>query len=535
MIIYLVKGIACSLVLWAFHHFFLEKERMHQFNRFYLLAAPVISFLLPFIPLRRAGETAVAFPAGPAVGISPDESLFRILQTTAESDALPAAPDLSQWLTGAYLLVTFFLLFRLLRGIVRIHRLIKASKQYELPEATLVLLQGRSEIFTFKYYVFCSWQDYRDNRIPASILLHEFAHVKQKHTRDILFMELAGALYWFNPFMILYKKAIRLNHEFLADQYVTGLRGDVSGYQRLLLDWLTGGAAPALASGFNYSQTKKRLMMMTKTPNWNRIMMKGTCLSMLTAGLFYAVSDEIQAQVAPPPPPVEKTNVRDAAPPPPPFNPGKLPAAPPPPPPPPVEPTYIRDVAPPPPPFDPGELPVVPPPPPPVEPEDGPVGLTEEELADYKVSFEKNKVEKVNEKGVKVPFFVFQDSEKERLWDLTRKMSPEQRREQEYTIFKKEVPRKNPPSEELFESFKRADAYGVWLNGRKIDNSALNEYKHSDIAGYIINKLQGAAKKGRSYTHQLNIETNAYFDANFKKRMADLYIVSQRIKMQEEK
>lgn len=498
MIIYLVKGVACSLVLWAFHHFFLEKERVHKFNRFYLLAAPLISFLLPFIPLRRADVTAGQIQAERAAGVSSEATLFRAVQATAETGDFPAGPELWQWLAGAYLLVTLFLLLRLLSGIFRMSRLIKASTQHRLSEATLVLLPGQSEICTFMHYVLCSEDDYRKNRIPAPILLHEFTHVKQKHTWDILFMELAGAFYWFNPVIVLYKRAIRLNHEFLADRYVTDRRGDVSDYQRLLLDWLTGGPAPLLASGFNYSQTKKRLIMMTQTPHWNRIMIKGACLAILSAGMFYAASDEIRAQPAPPPPPVELTPVQAAPPPPPPFPPG--------------------------------ELPVVPPPPPPtVRWSPGP-GLSEEELADYNASFEKHKIIKTNERGIAYSAFTFQDPEKERLWLMVKKMSREQLRQAKYTILKKDVPRKNPPSEELFESFKRRDVYGVWLNDKKTDSSVLDGYKHSDIADYSISKLYGAAKKGRSYTHQINIETNAYFDANFQKRMADRYLVSERVK-----
>ncbi len=501
MIIYLVKGIACSLALWAFHHFFLEKERMHHFNRFYLLAAPVISFLLPFVPLRQADSFKAVPQPELAAGISPERPLFKVVQTTAEAGGLQGIGELSQWLTGAYLLVTFFLLIRLLHSVFRTNRRIKASKHHKLPQATLVLLPGQNEICTFMHYVLCSEQEYRKNLIPAPILLHEFTHVKQKHTWDILFIELTGAFYWFNPFIVLYKQAIRLNHEFLADQHVTGLQGNVSDYQRLLLDWLTGGGAPLLASGFNYSQTKKRLMMMTQTPHWNRIMVKGACLSMLTAGLIYAVSDEIQAQPAPPPPP--------------------------------VEPTYVRSAAPPPPPFEPGGLPVVPPPPPPVMEHWSPgPGATQEELTDYNASFERHRVRKVNEKGIEFSVFAFQDSEKERLWQLSKKMSLEQAGQREYVIIKQEVPLKNPPSEELFESFKRADVYGVWLNDKKVDNQVLDGYKHSDIADYSISKLYGAARKGRSYTHQINIETNAYFDANFDKRMADRYIISERVKKQ---
>ncbi|ODS76898.1 MAG: hypothetical protein ABS46_18780 [Cytophagaceae bacterium SCN 52-12] len=497
MIIYLIKGIACSFVLWAFHHFFLEKERMHRFNRFYLLAAPVISFLIPFIPLRQAAVFAPAFQAEAVTRTSTEAPLLQAVQTAAESDGFPGNPGLFYGLPAVYLLVTLLLLIRLVRGIIRIRRRIRVSRQHQAPEAILVLLPGQQEICTFMHYVLCSEQDYRENLIPAPILQHEFTHVKQKHTWDNLFIELVGAVYWFNPVIVLYKRAIRLNHEFLADRCVTEQSGKISDYQRLLLDWLTGEAAPQLASGFNYSQTKKRLIMMTQKPDRTRMIMKGACLSILTGGLLYAVSDEIAAQVAPPPPPVEVTYAQSAAPPPP---------------------------------FELKELPVMPPPPPPSETATPGAGATEEELAYYNASFERHKIEKLNKKAGERSAFAFTNEEKERLWQIAEKMSVGQKRQQTYVIIKKDVPRKNPPSAELFESFKRADVYGVWLDDRKVDNLVLNEHTHADIADYSISKLYGAAKKGRSYTHQINIETNAYFDANFRKRMADRFIVSERVK-----
>ncbi|MFN6971039.1 MAG: hypothetical protein ACK4NN_09245, partial [Rheinheimera sp.] len=36
---------------------------------------------------------------------------------------------------------------------------------------------------------------------------------------DIVFFELLFAVFWFNPFLLFYGKSIRLNHEFLAEQY----------------------------------------------------------------------------------------------------------------------------------------------------------------------------------------------------------------------------------------------------------------------------------------------------------------------------
>jgi beta-lactamase regulating signal transducer with metallopeptidase domain len=49
-----------------------------------------------------------------------------------------------------------------------------------------------------------------------------------------LFIETLKALFWFNPIFIFYKRAIQLNHEFLADEKVVKSHNDVPFYQNLL-------------------------------------------------------------------------------------------------------------------------------------------------------------------------------------------------------------------------------------------------------------------------------------------------------------
>ena len=94
---------------------------------------------------------------------------------------------------------------------------------------------------------------------------HELAHVNQKHSYDILFIELIRCLFWINPFLYFYKRAIQLNHEFLADEAVNNSFKNVYSYQVLLLEKAGMYKAINIASQFNYQVTKKRLMMMTKT------------------------------------------------------------------------------------------------------------------------------------------------------------------------------------------------------------------------------------------------------------------------------
>lgn len=508
MILYLIKGIVCSAVLWGLHYVFLEKERIHVFNRYYLLLAPVFSFFLPFIPLRKSDLVVATDGLEQAAATITDSFLtgrmVRVPTANAGFEIETAAPFI---LATIYISGLLFLSFRFSRMLMSIFKNIRQHIWYKTPEATIVAIPDYNQTCTFMHYILCDRESYEKGLIPAGILEHELTHIRQKHTRDILFIELISILYWFNPFLILFKRAIRLNHEFLADRQALSGGERVSNYQKLLLDRLAG-SGPVFASTFNYSQTKKRLIMMTQTVNRNRILGKGVALAFFTGFLFYVVSDEIAAQTP------HNANAGSVEAPP------KVEIA-----------AGSSQLPPPPPPLNVSELPVIPPPPPPVEQRPHGKGVTPEELTDYVSSFERHRQLKTDSKGKEYPDYSFSLEEKKRLYGLFAKMTREQQIEQIYVMIQTPIPVKNPPSEELFQSFRIAGVYGVWLDGKKVDNQVLNNYKNTDIAEYSISKLYGAAKKGRSYTHQLDLTTNKAFDAGYEKRMRDRIFVAERVRV----
>jgi N-acetylmuramoyl-L-alanine amidase len=121
-------------------------------------------------------------------------------------------------------------------------------------------------------------------------------HVNQKHTLDILFVEFLKSIFWFNPLFYFYKKAIQLNHEFLADEKVVFSHHNVSFYQNLLLQKCSTIQTIYLASNLNYSVTKKRLLMMTKSTSNKIALLKKMAIVPILAGLIYFFCIEIVAQ-----------------------------------------------------------------------------------------------------------------------------------------------------------------------------------------------------------------------------------------------
>jgi len=145
-------------------------------------------------------------------------------------------------------------------------------------------------------------------------------------------------------------------------------------------------------------------------------------------------------------------------------------------------------------------------------------------MADFFATIEKNTRVVKNGKG-RTDFHINPVPEVEnRLYTTYERMNDAQKEQvkaKKITLYRMDIPVKKAPSPEIFENWKRADVFGIWLNGKHVPNSVLNKYKYSDIVEYDLSKLYGAAKKGRSYKYQLDLTTNDYFDKTYDDRVND--------------
>ena len=138
--------------------------------------------------------------------------------------------------------------------------------------------------------------DYENQKIEQELFTHELTHVTQKHTLDVLILELIQIVFWINPFFILLKKAVQLNHEFLADETVINQHKNTFQYQHLLLNKAAWKNEYYLASNLNYSLTKKRLKMMTKQSSQTKIWIKKLAVIPLLLAFIFLFAERLEAQ-----------------------------------------------------------------------------------------------------------------------------------------------------------------------------------------------------------------------------------------------
>lgn len=291
MTAYLIKSILCLLVLWGFYKVALEQTAAHQFKRFYLLGSLAIALALPLITFSYTVEVAPQ-PINTENFLAPAEfNDAPVVKPIAES---------TNWLLislgiiyGAGVLLFGF---RFLRNLLRLRKKVRHNEHVKATSHINVLLVEHVIPHSFLKYIFLPKTDFKNNALPAEVLQHEQAHVIQKHSWDILLIEFLQVVFWFNPLLILLKKSAALNHEFLADQAALQQENNITNYTNLLFNYSGGAHHTALSSPINYSLTKKRILMLSKTRSVKKLATRLALFVPVLACCIYFFNQEIVAK-----------------------------------------------------------------------------------------------------------------------------------------------------------------------------------------------------------------------------------------------
>ena len=168
-----------------------------------------------------------------------------------------------------YLAGVAAVIFVTVRSIVGLHRLMRRGRCERLDDGTtLVRMDEDVAPISWCRNIVISERDLREN--GAAILAHERAHVRLHHSLDLLLVDLAGAVQWFNPAMWLLRRDLRAIHEYEADAAVIASGVDARSYQLLLIRKAVGGRWYSIANSFNHSKLKNRITMMLREKSSRR-------------------------------------------------------------------------------------------------------------------------------------------------------------------------------------------------------------------------------------------------------------------------
>lgn len=296
MFIFLIKFTACLAILLLFYKVILERESMHHFKRFYLLGALVVSIIIPNIVFTEYVEIAQN------TATQQTQISNYVLETAVEQPFVKESPiNWEAILWSFYGIGVLGFGFRFIKHLLQIWFRIRKNPKFKNNFITRVLLVQQLPPHTFFSYIFLNKKEFETRNIPNEVMLHEETHAKQRHSIDILFIELAQVILWFNPLIYLLKSSIKLNHEFLADSAVVNTSNNHTQYQNTLLSYLSNDSfnkhqSIGIANAINYSSIKKRFTVMKTHTTKKSFVLRSFLLLPLIALMLFGFTEKRQIE-----------------------------------------------------------------------------------------------------------------------------------------------------------------------------------------------------------------------------------------------
>lgn len=261
---YFLQVVLCSGMMMGYYWLVLRNKRFHQYNRFYLLAIALLSWIVPLIKIRWNSTSA----------ISQEPQVMQFLSVVADNNSQIEQAiytkgfewDWNYLVIGMYAVVSLVLLLGMIRSLIRLYRLLQHHSCKNVGDVYLILTQAKGTPFSFFRYIF--WNEEIDIRSESGkqILQHELTHVQQKHSFDKLFIQAMLIAGWFNPFFWLLRKEMDMIHEFIADKKAVN-NGDTASLAQMLLTAAYPQQKFSLTHPFFFSPIKRRLQMLTNNKN----------------------------------------------------------------------------------------------------------------------------------------------------------------------------------------------------------------------------------------------------------------------------
>jgi len=271
----------------------LNRDTHYRLKRIYLIFSCVISFILPVLQISALRPSKPAEPLNTITYTNlPVQTFHAVKQEVAIAALAPViAPVIKAHLTlqdglwyiyiagAVVLLVSFFVKLRSLYQLMRKSLIVDEGKH------RVIYLPGTSTAFSFFNYLFIG----TDTAGADTIIRHELVHIRQKHSMDVLLLELLKIINWFNPFIYLLQNSLKTVHEYIADEQTAAYETDALTYSSFLVMNAYGtDGSPITNSFFNYNLLKKRIIMLNQQRSGNLARLKYLVIIPICAALLGA-------------------------------------------------------------------------------------------------------------------------------------------------------------------------------------------------------------------------------------------------------
>jgi len=213
---YQFQSVITLTLLFGVYWFLLRKETFFKMHRFFLLAAGIISLVLPLI------NSSLLMGVKSFSPVQIVNTGYRYVETALVMNPVKITGEQQGGLTvyhllwGVYLGGVFLLLARLVYQVIMIAISIRRSETRILRDIPVNVNNRIPAPFSFFGQIFIPFGVLKYKHFKE-ILIHEAEHLKQKHSWVLLFIELLCIFQWFNPIVWIVGRAVRETHEYLAE------------------------------------------------------------------------------------------------------------------------------------------------------------------------------------------------------------------------------------------------------------------------------------------------------------------------------
>jgi hypothetical protein len=274
---YLLESNLYLAAFYALYYLIFRGETHYQLNRIYLLVSTALAFIIPVIQIGLLNPPAKQL----------QNVVITIINLPTTSTVKAVVADTSwpvvNYFILAYGAIVFLLLFNLFVKIYKLIRLSHTNKNTEQEGFKLVELTVENNAFSFFNYLFIS----QGLTHSSTIIRHELVHIRQKHSWDIIYLELLKIINWFNPVVYLVQYSMKELHEFIADNQTVNTDQNTAVYTDFLVNNAYGINENILTNTFfNKSLLKKRIMMLHQKKSGNAARLKYLLVLPLAGGLL---------------------------------------------------------------------------------------------------------------------------------------------------------------------------------------------------------------------------------------------------------
>ncbi len=258
-IVYLLKVIFISAILYGHYLLIMRNSAGHTWNRFYLLGIFFASILIPLV------QAPAFFSAvNPLHDVSDAVLISEGTETSITTEAgAGTSPAYRAAVVYGYLAVCLFFLVSLLMSFYRVAKLWRTGQKATVNNISIVSSTGKGTPFSFFSFIFWNKHIDMESDTGRKILLHEMTHMRQLHSLDRLLVNLVMIVAWINPVFWLVRRELFIIHEFIADA-ASVENHDADAFARMLLTAAFPVQYHNVTSHFFTSSIKRRLTMLTQ-------------------------------------------------------------------------------------------------------------------------------------------------------------------------------------------------------------------------------------------------------------------------------